>query len=51
MDLNRNQKKLVYCNSCKKVKSTVIAFNLFEIMRQILVAKCSLREKIYYLIF
>ena len=36
---------LVYCETCKKVKSSVIAFNLFEIMRQLLVAKCAIGKK------
>jgi hypothetical protein len=44
-EANIVESKLLYCQSCKRLKSTIIAFNLFEIMRQILVAKCSLGEK------
>ena len=37
--------ELVYCQKCKGLKTTIIAFNLFEIMRQILVAKCAIGKK------
>jgi len=37
--------ELVYCKKCKGLKTAVIAFNLFEIMRQILVAKCAIGKK------
>ena len=40
-----DRNELVYCEACKKVKSSVIAFNLFEIMRQLLVAKCAIGKK------
>ena len=38
-------KQLVYCKNCANAKKVRIAFNLFEIMRQILVAKCAIGEK------
>ena len=37
--------ELVYCEQCKGMKTTIIAFNLFEIMRQILVSKCAIGKK------